>query len=74
MNCLRYAWLDRRYLLAKRREKAVMWVAWHLPRTLVMWCYMRVATHATTGRYGGTVVPELTMMDAIKRWDDEAIN
>lgn len=67
---LRYAWLDRRYLLTKRREKVTMWVAWHLPRSLVMWCYYRVAAHATTGQYGDTVVPELSMMDAIKRWDD----
>ncbi len=52
---LRYAWLDRRYLLTKRREKVTMWVAWHLPRSLVMWCYYRVAAHATTGQYGDTM-------------------
>jgi len=25
--------------------------------------------HATTGEYGSTVVPELTAMDALKRWE-----
>jgi hypothetical protein len=35
-----------------------------------MWCYVRVGAHATTGRYGDTVVPELSMMDALQRWDD----
>ncbi len=66
---LRYLWLDRRYLLAKRKEKAVMWMAWHLPKKLVMWCYYRVAANATTGQYGNTVATELTMMDAIQRWE-----
>ena len=55
--------------IVRRKEKVVRWVAWHLPKTLVMWCYMRVAAHATTGQYGNTNVAELGMMDAIKRWD-----
>ncbi len=25
--------------------------------------------HATQGKYGTTIVPELSMMDAIKRWE-----
>lgn len=70
MNKIAYAWYDRRYLLARRREAAVMWVAWHLPRRLVMWCWYRVGAHATTGEYGNTNPSELLMMDAIKRWDD----
>lgn len=66
-----YVWRDRRYLISKWRESALLWIAWRLPRKLVMWCYIRVGAHATTGRYGSTVVPELTMMDALKRWDDK---
>lgn len=66
-----YAWRDRRYLLSREREKILMKIVWHLPRKLVMWCYIRVAAHATTGKYGNTVVPELGMMDALKRWDDQ---
>jgi hypothetical protein len=72
MNTLRYIWHDRRYLINRRREAAVRWIAWHLPHELVMWCYMRVAAHATTGRYGNTDVTKLGMMDAVKRWDDHA--
>jgi hypothetical protein len=70
MNRLRYLWSDRRYLVSRRREALVRWVAWHLPRELVKWCYYRVGAHATTGKYGNTNVSELGMMDAIKRWDE----
>ncbi len=50
------------------REKLLMWIAWHLPRDLVMWCYVRVGAHATTGKFGGEIVPEVRMMDALQRW------
>lgn len=58
------------YQFTKRRDKALMWAAWQLPPQLVMWCYIRVVAYATTGRYRHTVVPDLTAMDAIKRWED----
>jgi hypothetical protein len=67
---LKWLWTDRRYLIGRQWDALVRWVAWRLPRRLVMWCYFRVGAHATTGRYGNTIVPELTMMDAIKRWDE----
>lgn len=53
----------------KVREKFVLWLAWKLPRYLVMWCTIRVFAHATTGEYSNTVVPELSAMDALKRWE-----
>lgn len=62
MNRLRYA-------LSKRQEAALRWLVWRLPRGLVYWCYIRVGVHATTGRYGDTIVPELPMMEALKRWE-----
>jgi hypothetical protein len=49
-------------------EKAIQWVAWHLPRRLVMWCFIRVTAYATTDEYSSQVVPELSAMDALKRW------
>jgi hypothetical protein len=63
-------WRDRRYRAAKARDTFLRKIAWHLPRRLIMWCYIRVAAHATTGEYSGTVVPDLTMMEALKRWPD----
>ncbi len=51
-------------------EKLQMFVVWHLlPRKIVMWAAVRVAAHATQGQYENTVAPELTAMDALKRWD-----
>ena len=52
------------------KEKLGLWLAWHLPRYLVMWCYVRVVAHATTGSFSSTIVPELSAMDALKRWDN----
>jgi hypothetical protein len=52
-----------------RAEKIWQWLAWRLPRGLVYWCAIRVMAHATTGRYGTTVVPELPAMEALSRWE-----
>jgi hypothetical protein len=52
------------------REKLTMWLAFRLPRRLVMWCAVRLGAHATQGRYSSQVVPDLLFMDALKRWDD----
>lgn len=50
-------------------ERLVATLAQRLPRRLVYQCAIRVAVHATTGRYSHQVVPELTAMDALARWD-----
>lgn len=50
-------------------EKLQIWIAWKLPRWLVRWASVRMIAHATTGEYSKTVVPELTAMDALGRWD-----
>lgn len=36
-----------------------------------MWAFYRVLAHATTGKYGKTIVNEITAIDAIKRWDKD---
>lgn len=70
-EALRFRYSLTRAQLAKGREAVYRWISVRLPRELVMWCCLRVAAHATTGKYSKTVVPELTMMDAVKRWDDD---
>jgi hypothetical protein len=62
--------MEIRYELRKRRERLLMKLVWRLPRRLVMWCYIRVLSNATTGPYGNTVVPELKAMDALQRWGE----
>lgn len=44
-------------------------IAWLMPKWLVYFCTIRLGAFATTGKYGNTVVPELTFMDALKRWE-----
>lgn len=46
-----------------------MHVAWMMPRRLVYWCAVRVGAHATAGQYSDQVVPDLNVMEALKRWD-----
>ena len=64
---------DVRYEIAKRKEKMALWIAHRMPRWLVKWCAVRLGAHATCGKYGNTIVSELTFMDALKRWDEPNI-
>ena len=57
---IRYLW----------REKVAMKIAWWLPRTVVMWCAVRLFAHATAGRWGNEFCSDVTVMDALKRWDE----
>ena len=50
-------------------EKVTMAVAWRLPRSLVMWASIRLMVNATQGRWSNQIVQELTVADALKRWD-----
>jgi hypothetical protein len=49
-------------------DKLRMWIAWHMPRSIVYWCAIRVGAHATQGKYSNQNVPELLFMDALQRW------
>jgi hypothetical protein len=52
-----------------RREKLMFWVAWRLPSDLVNFCGIRVAAHATSGKFGGNPA-NLTFDETFRRWDD----
>lgn len=58
-----------KYKINKHYDRTIRWIAWHLPKRLVMWAAFRVISHATTGKYSNQNVPELTAMDAMKRWE-----
>jgi hypothetical protein len=49
-------------------DKFYMWIAWRLPKNLVKWVSIRLIASATSGKYSNTIVPELTAIDALKRW------
>jgi hypothetical protein len=69
MNRAQLIWHTRSYEANKVRERLVMALVWRLPRWLIYWSAIRLMAHATTGRYGSQVVPDLTVMDALERWD-----
>ena len=48
--------------------KLWLWVAWSLPRGLVYWAAIRLMANATTGKHSGQIVPDLTAVDALRRW------
>jgi len=50
-------------------EKFYKWLAWKLPRKLVMWCAIRLIANATQGIWKNQIVPKLTAMEAMKRWE-----
>jgi hypothetical protein len=51
------------------RERLCMFIAWRLPKRVVLWGAIRLIAHATTGKYSSTVAPDLTAMDALRRWE-----
>ena len=54
----------------RKREEILQWLAWKLPRRIAMWAAIRVIAHATQGEFSNTVVPELSAMEALRRWDE----
>ena len=53
---------------AKRREKAVCWFVWRLPKWVVYWCGVRLFAHATTGPWGHEEAPAVKLVDAMDRF------
>jgi len=54
----------------KAREKLVTTLVWSLPRWLIYWATIRLAAHATTGVYRRTDPNTLSVMEALKRWEN----
>jgi hypothetical protein len=50
-------------------DKIFQYIARHLSKRLVYFCTIRLIAHATTGKFGNQVVPDLTAMDALSRWE-----
>ena len=52
-----------------RKTNFMLWFIKRLPRRLVYWCGIVLFANGTTGDYGSTVASELTMFDALDRWE-----
>jgi len=47
------------------------WLVKKLPAKLIYYCFIHVMAYSTTGKYGNTIVPELSGMEAVKRFGDD---
>ncbi len=70
---LAYKWFslkcDIRYAWIRFKEKVVMKIAWSLPKSLVYWSGIRLMSHATIGQWSNQIVPDLTVVEALTRWE-----
>ena len=55
----------------KLKERWIIWIVWHLPKTIIYWSAIRLIAYATEGQYDTTIVSELSAMDALKRWEEQ---
>lgn len=62
--------MELKYQIGKLKQKAIMAIVWKLPYSIVYWSYIRVASMATTGKWSNTVATDLSMMDALKRFEE----
>lgn len=58
-----------KYRIEKLKENICIWIAWRLPKHLVQWCYIRVHSYATMGKYGMDHPDSVSWNEALKRFD-----
>jgi len=51
-------------------EKFWYQLAWCLPRRLAYWCFVRVASHATAGRWSSEIPDNVSIVTAAGRWKE----
>jgi len=67
-------WTRWRIKRAVWKEMFWMWLSNKMPRKLVYYCAIRIAVHATTGRWSGVEVPAVTVVDALWRWEGSGMD
>jgi hypothetical protein len=60
-----------KYHFQKLSTDVFFLIAKFLPKSVVLYCAIYVMSYSTTGKYSNTIVPELSGMDAIKRFSDD---
>lgn len=46
------------------------WIVKHLPKKIIYFATMHLGSLCTTGEFSSTIVPDLTLMDAVSRYHD----
>lgn len=60
---------DLKHLPSNIMEKLEWQIAYMLPEKVAYFATIRVGAHATTGIHSSTCVPDMTFIEALKRWD-----
>ena len=55
--------------MKKIKEKMMLSIVWALPKGVIYWCAIRLIANATQGEYSNQIVPDLSAMGALKRWE-----
>lgn len=58
-----------------RNFQILFWhhIAYFIPKKIVYYCAIRLMNHATTGKYSNTCVVDLTVLEALRRWDSDKL-
>ena len=49
-------------------DRMSQWLAWRLPKPVVMWCGYRMGAHATSGQWANVSPNTVTFFDMVDRW------
>lgn len=60
-----------RYMSLRKVTFWLWFVKWLIPKTVKYFCFINIMSYCTTGKYDKTIVPNLSGMDAIKRYGDD---
>lgn len=58
-------------VMSNAHEKLAMWIAWKLPKEIVLWAVIRAFAHATTGKYGNTQPDSIGYKEVYDRWVEQ---
>ena len=53
------------------KEKIIKFIVWHLPKSIIYWAAIRLFAHATDEKYSKTNAVELTLPEALLRWNND---
>ena len=57
--------------MKKRELEFWLWIAGRLPKRLISACLIKAIAFATSGECGNTIVPQMTAMEVLGRWEKE---
>lgn len=56
------------YRYERLKEKLIIFIAWSLPKSVVLWVVVRAFAHATTGKWGNEHIDEIGYKEVYDRW------